>query len=97
MAPSWVFQTGWKLALPAVVIAIGLFWFTANPTSNDAESILASVNTNDLVAYLNDSEISIEDVIEAADFNNEDLDEIEGEVYDLRELDLNGIDLDELD
>lgn len=93
-----VFQTGWKLALPAVVLmAMGVFWFTSGDQLNDAESVLASVETTDLVAYLDDSELSVEELIEAADFNAEDLDEIEGEVYDLHQLDLDSIDIDKLE
>ncbi len=72
-----------RYALPALVlVAIGVFWFQ-NDSQNDAESILASVSTEDLVAYLNDSEISTEELMNAADFDAEDLDDIESAVYEL--------------
>jgi hypothetical protein len=94
----FTFQTAWKLALPAVVLlAVGIFWFTSPSQPADAESILASVQTEDLVAYLSESDISTEEVIDAAGFNTEDIDEIAGEVYDLQNIDLEGIDLDDLD
>ena len=73
-----------RYALPAVIlVAVGVLWFTSPATQNDAESMLASINTEDLVAYLNDSEISTEELVNAAEFDAEDLDAIESEVYQL--------------
>jgi hypothetical protein len=88
-----------RYALPALVLAaVGVFWFQ-NDSQKDAESILASVSTEDLVAYLNDSEISTEELMNAAEFDAEDLDDIESEVYQLHfgELDLDETQLDESD
>jgi hypothetical protein len=94
----FIFQTAWKLAVPAVVLlAVGIFWFTSPSQPTNAESILAAIETEDLVAYLSESDISTEEVIDAAGFNTEDIDEIAGEVYDLQNIDLEGIDLDDLD
>jgi hypothetical protein len=89
-----------RYALPALVLAaIGVFWFQNNPSQKDAESILASVSTEDLVAYLNDSEISTEELVNAADFDADDLDDIESEVYQLHfdDLNLDDMQLDERD
>jgi hypothetical protein len=85
--------------LPAVLVVASAvaFWLSGLSTENDSENLLASVETSDLIAYLNESELTTEDVIENVDFNEEDLNEIENEVYDEN---LNGIDLknvDELD
>jgi len=73
----------WKVALPAaMVVAAGIFWLTNPVEPVNVESILASVETHDLVAYLNDSEdVSLDDVLESVEFNDRDLDEIENEVY----------------
>jgi hypothetical protein len=89
-----------RYALPALVLAaIGVFWFQNNPSQKDAESILASVSTEDLVAYLNDSEVSTEELMNAADFDADDLDDIESEVYQLHfdDLNLDDMQLDESD
>ena len=86
-----------KYAVPVVVLIVaGILWF-AKPVE-DAETILASVQTEDLVAYLDDSDLTTDDVLESVDFNADDVDQIENEVY---ELNINTIDykemLDELD
>lgn len=85
----------WKLALPAVIVAVaGVFWLIGPAEPADAESILASVETPDLVAYLNESDdVSIDDVLESVEFNHSDADEIENEVY---VLDLNGDEVESL-
>jgi hypothetical protein len=89
-----------RYALPALVlVSVGIFWFQNNASQKDAESILASVSTEDLVAYLNDSEISTDELMNAAEFDEDDLDDIESEVYKLHfeDLDLEDMQLDETD
>jgi hypothetical protein len=89
-----------RYALPALVlVGVGIFWFQNNASQKDAESILASVSTEDLVAYLNDSEISTDELMNAAEFDEDDLDDIESEVYKLHfeDLDLEDMQLDETD
>jgi hypothetical protein len=78
----------WKVAVPAmVVLAAGIFWVAGPAEPTDAESILASVETHDLVAYLSESDdVSVDEVLESVEFNGNDLEEIESEVY---MLDLN--------
>jgi hypothetical protein len=89
-----------RYALPALVlVGVGIFWFQNNASQKDAESILASVSTEDLVAYLNDSEISTDELMNAAEFDEDDLDDIESEVYKLHfeDLDLEDMQLNETD
>lgn len=85
----------WKVALPAaMVVAAGIFWLTSPAEPKDAESILASVETHDLVAYLNESEeVSVDEVLESVEFNDSDVDDIESEVYilDLGEGDIENL------
>jgi hypothetical protein len=97
--PSFFVAYKLQYILPAVlVVASGVtFWLSGLPTENSSENLLASVETSDLIAYLNDSELTTEDVIENVNFDQEDLNEIEDEVYDEH---LDGVDLktvDELD
>ena len=98
-ASSWgsPWVTALKYAVPAVVLVVaGILWF--NKPVQDAETILASIQTEDLVAYLDDSDLTTDDVLESVDFNADDVDQIENEVY---ELNINTVDynemLDELD
>jgi hypothetical protein len=96
---SFFFAYKLQYILPAVLVVASAvtFWLSGLPTENNSENLLASVETSDLIAYLNDSELTTEDVIENVSFDQEDLNEIEDEVYDEN---LNGVDLktvDELD
>lgn len=96
---SFVFRYKLQYALPVVaLLVVGIYWFAESSQPRDVESLLASVQTEDLVAYLNESDITTDDLIEGVEFNSTDLEEIESEVYDLHfgdeELD---IDLEDLD
>lgn len=73
-----------KYALPALMVAAaGIFWFTSSHKSLDVDTMLSAVETEDLVAYLDDSDISTDEVIESGNFSTTDVHEIEGEVYNL--------------
>ena len=79
-----VSQFALRYALPVVVVAIlGVMWFSKTSKPMDAESILASVQTEDLVAYLDEADVSTEEMLESVGFSEEDLEEIEVEVYEL--------------
>lgn len=100
---SLVFRYKLQYALPVIaLLSIGIFWFTTSRQSSDVDSMLASIQTEDLVAYLNASEITTEDLLENVEFNADDLEEIENEAYQLNvddaELDdvLNDIDLEKI-
>jgi hypothetical protein len=87
-----------RFALPAVVlIAVGIFWF--NHQFNEpatAESILATIQTDDLVAYLNTADFTTEELLDHASLDSEDASQIEEAVFGL-ELDLDSQeDLEEL-
>jgi hypothetical protein len=57
-----------------------LYYFKADP-KQDAESLLASVSTEELVAYLDQSEITTEELIESVQFDEESIEAIESEAY----------------
>lgn len=82
---SFVFQYKLQYVIPLMLLfAVGIFWFTKPQAANDAESILASVDTEYLVAYLNESELTTEDVLEEVDFSSNDIEDIEMEIYQLK-------------
>lgn len=100
---SFVFKYKLQYALPMVaILALGIFWFSQFSQTTDAESLLASVETEDLIAYLGESEITTDDVLNHVEFNSEDLEEIESEVYELQlddellDRDLNELDLENI-
>lgn len=93
-----VFSYALRYALPVIVLgAIGFFWLSPKSTPTDAESILASIETEDLVAYINDTDLTTEELLESVQLDANDVDQIEGEVYggDLSDEDFQEI-LDEI-
>lgn len=67
-------------AVPAVVFAMAsILWFyqTKQTPIINIDSMLATVQTEDLVSYLDDSDLTTDEVLESVEFNNEDVDEIE--------------------
>lgn len=77
---SWI--TSLKYALPVVLIGVaGLFWYNNAQQSNDIDSILASIETEELVAYINASDISTDELLDAFSFDAVDISNIEDEVY----------------
>lgn len=82
---SLVYQYKLQYVIPVLfLLAVGALWFTRPQPGIDAESLLASVETEDLVAYLNESDLTTEDVLEEVDFSSNDVQDIEMEVYQLQ-------------
>lgn len=83
---------GLQYALPIVlVVALVVFYRSSNP---DAETILATVDTEELIIYLQESGISTEELLDNVEFTPEDLEAIENEIYD---PDLHGVESESLD
>lgn len=76
-----VFRYALQYALPMLLVAAVLFYYSS--TGPDPESILASVETADLINYLQEAGLTTEDVLENIDFNAQELEAIENEVYEL--------------
>ncbi len=82
---SFVYRYRLQYVIPAAFfIAVLSIWLLRPQAPTDAESILATVDTEQLVAYLNESEISTEDVLEEFEFSPDDVEDIEAEVYQLQ-------------
>ena len=73
-----------QYALPALVLLVIVAWLFRTTPATDAESILASVETEDMIAYLNSSELTTEEVLDEVQFNPLDIEDIEMEVYQLQ-------------
>lgn len=89
---AFVFRYKLQYALPIVaLLVIGIYWYTDNRQPADVESILASVQTEDLITYLNESGMTTDDILENMELNASDLEAIENEVYELN-LDVETLD-----
>ncbi|MBS1976998.1 MAG: hypothetical protein JST46_06480 [Bacteroidetes bacterium] len=69
-------QPVWKYALSLAFLAAGLYWFMLRPATKSPEQMLASVDTASLIAYLNESDMSTEELMESVPLDNKDVDEI---------------------
>lgn len=88
--PRPYFRYALQYAMPVVVlIVVAVIYFTPKE-SESYEDILASVSTEQLAAYLADSDITTGDILESAGLNEESAEAIEAEVY------FNDIDLEDL-
>ena len=90
---SFILQYRLQYVIPAVVLLVVSVWFSTSLQPENAESILASVETQDMIAFLSESDLTTEDLLENGSFDNDDADEIETEVY---ELHLSGEGIDEI-
>ncbi len=92
------FRYALQYALPVVVLAIVavVYLYPTNP--QDVDPMLASVSTEELVAYLEQSEITTEELLDEMDLDSESVEAIESEVYfnDIENLDELDLDLDNL-
>jgi hypothetical protein len=81
---SFIFDYKLQYVLPVfLLMVVGLIWFTRNDEAANVESILESVETEDMISYLDASEMTTEEILMSGEFNTEDAEEIETEVYDL--------------
>lgn len=84
---SWWFTYRYSLrfALPAVILlAAGIFWFNSSQTDVTAENILASIQTEDLITYLNEGDLTTEELLEHVELDAEDVSTIEESVYEFQ-------------
>jgi hypothetical protein len=76
------FSLALRYAMPVVLLGvIAYIWLGPKAEQKSAESILATIETKDLVAYLNETDLTTEELLEAVQLDVSDLDEIEGEIY----------------
>lgn len=94
--PQWVlyFRFGLKYALPVLVVGVASFFFLNNPQTLSAEELIASVDSAHLVAYLEDSDLNSDDLLEIVPLNQEEAEAIQGSSID--ELKVNDEDVEYL-
>ena len=66
----------YKVAAPVMAIVLIIFYISSSNNLQDrsAESLLAQVSTDDLIAYLNETDITTDEIIESIDFSGIDID-----------------------
>ncbi len=88
----------WKLALKVAAVVMILFYFgiaTMKNSTLSSEELLAQVNTDDLIAYLETTDITTDEIIEEVDFTNIDLDFYENGPI-MQDIELNNEEIDAL-
>jgi len=94
---NWTQQTKWVLA-PAMTVALvmGYFFFFNQKEMVNPDDLIAQVSTDDLIAYLEASDISTDEILDYIDIENIS-DELESDdIYQLDDMNLNDEELDEL-
>ncbi len=76
-----------KYALPVMAIVIVSFFFWTKPAGQSAEDLLASVDSGSLVAFLEDSDISSDDLLESINLNREEADAIQNDSIEELQVD----------
>ena len=93
-----VFQMAFRYALPVLIIGVAVFWFMKpGSDAKSAEGILAGIETTDLIAYLEETDLSTDELLDHVVLDGLDAEEIESEVYtfDLSDTDVDAV-LDEM-
>ena len=90
----------WNLALrfavPALVIILGVAYFFNPAAKSGTEDLLASINTENLIAYLDESDITENEILEAVKFDEIDADSLNLQMHSdfllggVKENELNG-------
>lgn len=80
-----------RFALPVVVIGAAVVFFLNDRTSVSTEDMLASIESEQLVAYLEETEVNTDDLLEFAPLEAEEVQALEEDAfgeYVLKEIDL---------
>jgi hypothetical protein len=88
---------GWipalRFAVPVLMVAAAVYaLYLAGPATQNPEKILASVSTEALYEFLDESDLSTEELVNTLDVENFDLDGLEENAYPDIELDEDDLD-----
>lgn len=81
------FKVSYTIALAALAILVILIWIPGQKKVT-AEEMLASISTEELIAYLNDIDISDDELFDAIEFNTTDVEDLEDEVFRFEDSDI---------
>ncbi len=80
-----------RFALPVVVLAAAAVFFLTNRASVSTEDLLASIESEQLVAYLEETEVNTDDLLEFVPLDAEEVQALEEDAfgdYVIEEIDL---------
>lgn len=80
-----------RVGLAVILLAAAFFYYGSG--NDNAEAILASVDTEDLIDYLEDTGLSTDEILENVNLTDTELEALEYEVYDLGLEDIERLDL----
>ena len=84
-SPAWRGTWSWSVryALPILVLAgIGIFWYqTGSDTPVDVDEELGKIQPSQLGMYLEDHDLTTEDLVETVTWSTRDLNDLEKSVY----------------
>jgi hypothetical protein len=81
-------------AMPVLLVAIGLIWYLSTGRGDSSpEQLLAAIETVDIEAYLDESDMTTDELLDHIDFNQIQVDSL---VFENPALDFSDADLDEL-
>ena len=88
--PIPIWNLALRYALPVVIVGFALFYYF-KPKPDQTENLLASISNENLIAYLDESDIEESDLLEIANFNESDADSLSQYLNDnlLGDLDVN--------
>ena len=94
--PQWIpyLRVSLRYALPALLIGVATFFFVRDPQVRSAEELIASVDSANLIAYLEESDLSSDDLLDIVTLNQEDIESIQTRSID--EIKVNDEDVDYL-
>jgi len=94
---NWVVTYGLRYALPAILlIAITVYVIIKPSTTASPEQLLAQVSTEELISYLEASDITTEEIVESLELSDIDFEFYENETELVDELDMSEDELDAL-
>ncbi|MEJ1240010.1 hypothetical protein WBG78_17855 [Chryseolinea sp. T2] len=97
--PLFAYAVRYAIASATIAIVAAVwFWMRPSTENNSAEDIIASLDTSELVAYLNEGDITTDELLDDVYLDGEDVKEIEGAVFNLNlnDSDLNDF-IDDID
>lgn len=73
-----------RYALPAILVAAVAIYYYNTQSGADPQTILATVDTNELILYVQETTpVTTDDLLESFDISTGDVEAIENEVYNL--------------
>jgi hypothetical protein len=92
-----IWSLGWRpalrYALPILVMGVGLIWYLNSGKNETPEQLLASIEAIDIEDYLDESDMTTEELLDNIDYNQIEVDSLE---FENSVLDFDDADVDEL-